>query len=110
MVYIKVRVGKKVVFNKPIREVGQCSLDVGAEERHIITFWYTTYSTYFEPQFVYARFKSDQRISFYDNGKLVSEINIKRGTTNDDLYTLFDDKILPYYNHAKALDAVDKLK
>lgn len=107
MVYVKVRVGKKVVFNKPIREVQYCSLNVGAEERHIITLWY---NTSFDPQCVYARLRSDQRISFYDNGKLVSEINIKRGTTNDDLYTLFDDKILPYYNHAKALDAVDKLK
>lgn len=107
MVYVKVRVGKKVVFNEPIREVHNCSLNVGAEERHIITLWY---NTSFDPQCVYARFRSDQRISFYDNGKLVSEINIKRGTTNDDLYMLFDDKILPYYNHAKALDAVDKLK
>lgn len=107
MVYVKVRVGKTVVFNKPIREVSHCSLNVGAEARHVITFWY---NTAFEPQCVYSRFRSDQRISFYDNGKLVSEINIKRGTTNDDLYMLFDDKILPYYNHAKTLDAVDNLK
>ena len=106
MVAVKVRIGKTVVFNKPIGEVHTCSLNVGAEERHIITFWYTS----FEPQCVYARFKSDQRISFYDGEKLINEIIIKRGTSNDDLYKMFDDMILPYYNHAKTLDAVDNLK
>lgn len=107
MVTVKVRVGKTVVFDMPLWRVSNCSLNVGAEERHIITFWYTTS---FDPQCIYARFKSNQCISFYDDGKLVSEILIKRGTSNDDLYTLFDDKILPYYNHAKTLDAVDILK
>ena len=107
MVAVKVRVGKKVVFNKPIGEVHNCSLNVGVEKRHIITFWYTMS---FDPQCIYARFKSDQRISFYDGGKLINEIIIKRGTSNDDLYKMFDDMILPYYNHAKTLDAVDNLK
>ena len=107
MVAVKIRVGKKVVFNKPIREVHRCSINIGVEERNIITFWY---ARAFEPQCVYSRYKSYQRISFYDNGKLLSEINIKRGMKNDDLYALFDDKILPLYNHARELDAVDQLK
>lgn len=106
MVTVKVRVQKNVVFNEPIRKIQLCNIVSSDVEAHLL-LWTTSSLA---PCAIESNNNLGQRISFYDSGKLIKEIKVRRYIGRDKLYSLFDDVFLPVFNHAMEIDDVDKLK